>query len=189
MKNNTKKKETLSREKWLEKAIGTMAHKCKSKFSLDSLLKAMPVTKGSFYGHFKGRTDFLVALVDYWDRHDTKTVIDALEALPESTSAQDRLWELMCVVYDMNLGRYELLVRSLTLEFPEICEAVKVVDSRRLNTTCKLFADMGFEGDELEMRTLTFVTWISQDGNIFLDIPPESYKRQLKLRHAFFVRP
>ena len=41
MNNDSNQKETLSREKWLEMAIGTMAHKCKSKFSLDSLLQEM----------------------------------------------------------------------------------------------------------------------------------------------------
>jgi AcrR family transcriptional regulator len=179
----------FSREKWLEMALHAMADKCISKFSLDSLLKAMPVTKGSFYSHFRNRTDFLVALVDYWRRHDTKSVVDELNALPENLSAQDRLWEMMCVIYDMNLNQYELLIRSMMLEFPEIREAVKAVDRMRLDTVGKIFAEMGFEGDELEMRTLTFVTTMSQDGNVLSELSAESYERQLKLRYEFFIRP
>jgi AcrR family transcriptional regulator len=179
----------FSREKWLEVALHAMADKCKSKFSLDSLLKAMPVTKGSFYSHFKNRTDFLIALVEYWGRHHTKAVVDELNALPKNLSAQDRLWEMMCVIYDMKFNQYELLIRSMILEFPEIREAVKVVDRMRLDMVGKLFEEMGFEGDELEMRTLTFVTTMSQDGNVFSDLSAESYERQLKLRYEFFIRP
>ena len=181
-------KTVLSREKWLEMAIDALAYQCKSKFSLDSLLDAMPVTKGSFYNHFKNRTDFLIALVEFWDRHHTKSVVDELKVLPEGTSAQDRLWELMCVVYDMKFNQYELLLRSLTREVPEIKEAVKAVDQKRLEVVGKLFAEMGFEGDELEMRTLAFVTTTSQDGNVFSNLSPKAYQRQLKLRHEFFIR-
>jgi AcrR family transcriptional regulator len=189
MTNQTKKRKTvLSREKWLEMAIDTLAYKCKSKFNLDSLLNVMPVTKGSFYNHFKNRADFLVALVEYWDRHETKSVIDELKTLPKGMSPQDRLWELMCVIYDMKFNKYELLIRSLTREVPEIKEAVKAVDQKRMEAAGGLFSEMGFEGDELQMRTLAFVTTTSQDGNVFSDLSPEAYRRQLKLRHEFFVR-
>ena len=93
---NTKKKQTaLSREKWLEIAMVAMTGKCISKFSLDSLLQILPVSKGSFYWHFKNRSDFLEALVEYWDRTETDNVIQALNALPEGTKAEEKLWEMM----------------------------------------------------------------------------------------------
>jgi AcrR family transcriptional regulator len=189
MKTDINQRIAFSREKWLAMAIDAMAEQVKSKFSLDSLIAAMPVTKGSFYSHFRDRSDFLAALVEYWDRHHTKSVVAVLRSLPEGTSAQDRLWELMRVVHDMKFNRYEPLIRSLTREFPDIRDAVRVVDRRRIDTVRSLFREMGFEGDELEMRTLACVTVTSQDGNVFHDLPPEDYERQLKLRHAFFVRP
>jgi AcrR family transcriptional regulator len=179
----------LSREKWLDLAIDAMANSCKSKFSLDSLLKAMPVSKGSFYWHFKNRAEFLVALVEYWGRHDTLSVVEALDALPQSTSAADKLWELMCIVYEMRFGRYDLLIRSLVLEFPDLQQSVASVDQKRYDTVRQLFADMDFEGDALDMRTLTFVATASMDQLLSLDISDEAYERQLKLRHEFFLRP
>lgn len=189
MMNQTKKRKTvLSREKWLEMAIDALAHKCKSKFNLDSLLSAMPVTKGSFYSHFKNRHDFLIALVEYWGRHDTEGVVNELRALPGNMTAEDKLWEMMCVIYDMKFNQYELLIRSLAGELQEVREAVKSVDQMRLKVVGQLFAEIGFEGDELQMRTLAFVTTTSQDGNIFSDLSPEAYRRQLKLRHEFFIR-
>jgi hypothetical protein len=47
MERNKKYKSGLSREKWLELALEALSIKSKSKFSLDSLIKSMPVTKGS----------------------------------------------------------------------------------------------------------------------------------------------
>ena len=189
LKPDSDYKTGLSREKWLELAIDAMSRECKSKFSLDSLLKAMPVSKGSFYWHFENRAEFLSALVEYWDRHDTRSVVEAIEALPQSTSAADKLWELMGIVYEMNYARYDLLIRSLTLEFPELQKDVASVDQNRYDIVRQLFADMGFEGDALDMRTLMFVTTISMDKLLMLDLPVDAYERQLKLRHEFFVRP
>jgi len=188
MNHNLDHKSGLSREKWLGLAVQAMSRECKTKFSLDSLIQAMPVSKGSFYWHFKGRADFLAALVEYWDRKDTQSVIDALETLPASASAADKLWELMCIVYEMDFGRYDLLIRSLALEFPNIREAVQAVDRKRLNTVRMLFSELGFKGDELEMRVLAFVNTTSMDGIVFSGLSAAAFERQLKLRHEFFVR-
>jgi AcrR family transcriptional regulator len=189
MKNDLDHKTGLSRQRWLELAIDSMSRECKSKFSLDSLLKAMPVSKGSFYWHFKNRADFLVALVEHWELSDTQSVVESLKALPQSATAADKLWELMCIVYEKSFDRYDLLIRSLTLEFPELRQAVAAVDQKRYNTVRQLFAEMGFEGDALDTRTLVFVTTTSMDRILLLDIHTESYERQLKLRHEFFIRP
>jgi hypothetical protein len=89
----------------------------------------------------------------------------------------------------MNLNQYELLIRSMMLEFPEIREAVKAVDRMRLDTVGKIFAELSLESDELEMRTLTSDTTLSQDGNVLSELSAESYERQLKLRYEFFIRP
>jgi AcrR family transcriptional regulator len=189
MKHDSDQTTGLSRDKWLEMAIEAMTMECKSKFSLDSLLKAMPVSKGSFYWHFKNRADFLFALVDYWDRHDTQSVVDALDSLPEEATAADKLWELMGIVYEQQYGRYDLLMRSLTLEFPELHEAVTQVDQKRYQNVRQIFRELGFEGDDLEMRTLAFVATTSMEQMLLIDMPAEVYERQLKLRHEFFIRP
>jgi AcrR family transcriptional regulator len=188
MNQSNTPREVFSREKWLDMAIGVMAKACKNKFSLDSLLSAMPVTKGSFYSHFKNRTDFLIALVDYWDRKDTELVIHALISLSGNMSPQDQLWELMCVIYEKRVAEFELLIRSLAMESPEIRAKVRDVDKKRLTTVGKLFAQMGFEGDELKMRTHAFVTTSCLDGLIYSRISDKDYRQQLRLRHEFFTR-
>jgi AcrR family transcriptional regulator len=189
MGNNSQRQSGLSREKWLELAVDTLSIKSKSKFSLDSLIKSMPVTKGSFYWHFKDRAEFLFALVDYWGRHDTKIAIKALEALPKAVSASQKLWELMCVIYELNLTAHELMIRTLVQEFPDLEPAVAAVYQSRYNTVRQIFSELGFEGDDLEMRTLLFASSASRDQLMFLEFSDEDFERQLKLRHDFFIRP
>ena len=188
MKDEVQKFPKLSREKWLEMAITTLAGKCKSKFSLDSLLKAMPVTKGSFYSHFKNRSDFLMALVDYWDRHDTQSVIGALKHLPKNMPAEQKLWELTQTIHDLDLNRYELLIRSLSFEHSETHSAIKTVDRRRVDTLRGLFSEMGFTGAELEVRARVYVTAISQEHTILHTLPDEEQMNFRIARHKFFTR-
>jgi AcrR family transcriptional regulator len=189
MSLESKARQVLSRERWMEVAIQALVREGKSKFSLDALLKAMPASKGSFYWHFKDRVDFLFALVDYWDRHDTQMVIDAVAAMPETVSPQDKLWELMCEVYEARHNQYDLLIRSLTLEFPALKEAVAKVDRKRVELVKSLFSEMGFAGDELEMRAHAFVVTTSLERQLLVKLPKAKYDRLLKLRHEFFVRP
>ena len=169
-------------------AMKAMENDCKCKFSLDSLIKAMPVSKGSFYWHFKNREEFLFALVGYWHRVDTLAVIRALGALPDDTSAETRLWEFMCIIDEMKLNRHELLIRSLGFEFPEIMPAIVDVDKKRYEQVRRLFVDLGFEGDQLDMRVHTFMTSTIMDYHILPERSPEQQERRLKLRHEFFIR-
>ena len=187
--NNTKKKQSaLSREKWLEIAMDAMTGKCISKFSLDSMFKIVPVSKGSFYWHFKNRSEFLEALVEYWERTETENVIQALNALPQGTKAEEKLWEMMCVIYEFKSTRHELLVRSLALEFPKLSQVIESVDRKRYETVYEVFAEMGFKGDELEMRTDVFVTVMSMDQISTHLHHDEAYRRLLKTRHEFLIR-
>jgi AcrR family transcriptional regulator len=189
VKNQKQARSTLSREKWLGLAIKVLATDCRSKFSLDSLIQAMPVTKGSFYSHFKDRTDFLLALIDYWYRHDTKSIIDTLEHLSEHMAPEDRLWELTLAIYDRELYHYELLLRVLSFEFPETRGSIQKVDRRRIDTIRGLFAEMGFEGVECEVRARTYVTVISQEHCILEAVPEEELMKYIRERHRFFTRP
>lgn len=179
----------LSREKWLELSIQALEKDCKSKFSLDSLIQAMPVTKGSFYSHFKNRSEFLLALVDYWDRNDTQSIIEALARLHEDLSPEDRLWELTQAIHDLELNHYELLIRTISFEYPETRDAIEKVDRRRIDTLRKLFTEIGFEGMECEMRARVYVTAISQERSILNALPEEDWMEFCRERHLFFIQP
>lgn len=179
----------FSREKWLEVALEKLAETRKSKFNLDALIAAMPVTKGSFYSHFRDRRDFLLALVDFWDRHFTRIVIEVLQSLPEDTDPRQRLMELVFNVDKLKLNRFELLMRSMTLELPEIVDAVRAVDVERYQTLESIFADLGFKGSELDLRVRVFMAVISQEGNMFLDPPEGEWSKQLEMRVDFLTRP
>ena len=184
-----KREAPFSREKWLETALDTLAAVPNFKFNLDILIKAMPVTKGSFYNHFKNRHEFLLALADYWRRHYTHYVIDALSQYPGTRQPEQWLLELVYELYEMDLLRFEQLIRSLGREIAEIEETVKRVDLERYQVLEAVFSGLGFTGGELDMRIRIFMTVISQESNLSLDPPDGDWSKQLQARVKFLTRP
>ena len=89
----------------------------------------------------------------------------------------------------MGLNQYELLIRSMTLELKVLKDAVKKVDEERYIVVGGFFARLGFKGDELEMRTRMFVTVMSQEENLLLDLPEGDRMKQMRLRHELLIRP
>ena len=188
-KQNKNRKTPFSREKWLETALDTLSVLPNFKFNLDTLIQAMPVTKGSFYNHFKNRHDFLMALADYWRQHYTLELTETLIRYPGTAQPKQWLLELVHQLHEMDLLRYELLIRSLALELPEIAMSVKSVDWDRYQILEKVFSELGFTGADLDMRIRMFMVVISQEGNLSLDPPDGDWEKQLQARVEFLIRP
>ncbi len=93
------------------------------------------------------------------------------------------------MIYELNLTAHETMIRTLVQEFPDLQQAVAAVYQSRYDTVRQIFSELGFEGDDLEMRTLLFASSAGQDQLMFLEFSDKDYERQLKLRHEFFVRP
>ena len=177
----------LSREKWLERALRIVAAKGGARLRVDTLVAAMGVTKGSFYWHFRNRDDFVHHLIQYWDDHYTRNVIEMLAG--HKGDARQRLFALMKMVYEKNLNALDIPFRSWAAQEPKVATMVTRVDRQRLDTVRTLFREMGFKGKELETRTRAFVTFMSLEPAIFDRLSKKERMAQLKARHAFFTRP
>ena len=156
----------LSRDQWLAHALNHLAREGEAKLTIDRVVKALGVTKGSFYWHFKDRDDFLRKVVDYWDEHFTECVAIHVQSLDDSPAK--RLWAIAETVWREDLARYDLAVRAWAAQDEAIAQLVLRIDKRRLGVVRELFAALGFRGTDLEMRARCFVTYISLDKAIFI---------------------
>ena len=68
------------------------------KLRIDTLCKALGVTKGSFYWHFEDRDDFVRSVVEFWSKNFTDPVVEQISQ--RGGSAADRLKSLMQTVSD-----------------------------------------------------------------------------------------
>jgi AcrR family transcriptional regulator len=163
-----------------------LAHNGGAKIRIDTLVSRLGVSKGSFYWHFQDRSDFIRCLVDYWDRHFTRTVAQVVG--DSRAPASERLRLLMEAVSSKELYKYELPVRSWASHEPGVAKLVRKVDRFRLRFVRSLFAEMGFEGRELDIRARTLVTFVGLETALFDQLTKKERRAQLCARHAFFVR-
>ena len=185
IKKNKKKK--FSREKWLELALEILIKEGNAKVRIDHLVNCLGVTKGSFYWHFKDRDDFIISLVEHWAKVSTLVVVEHVKKV--QGSAEERLFELMQFIIINDLTRYDIAVRAWALMEPQVAYIVRKTDKRRLDFIRNLFAEMGFEGNEVEMRALTLVTFHAMEHGLLVKKTEEERLELLQLRHALLTRP
>lgn len=163
---STTRSERLGKEEWLSRALEHLAKEGREKLTIDRLVAALGVTKGSFYWHFTSRKDFHDQLLQYWDERFTQSVIGELAQLDGDPAAQ--LWKLMEVVFENDLTRYDLVVRAWAAQDAEIADYVQRVDQTRTRVVRGLFKEMGFTGVQLEMRTHSSITYLSMETGVLV---------------------
>src|SRR6266567_4569016 len=84
---------TLTLSDWVEGALQLISNAGLGALTVEALAARLGVTKGSFYWHFKGRSDLLAAALARWEQRITTEAITGLSAI---TDARQRL----CVMLD-----------------------------------------------------------------------------------------
>lgn len=184
---NKDKKKKLTRAKWLEIALEILIKEGNAKLRIDHLVQCLGVTKGSFYWHFKDRDDFIISLVEHWAKVSTLVVVEHIKQV--QGSAEERLLELMQFIVINDLTRYDIAVRAWALMEPQVAHIVKKTDKRRLDYIRNLFAEMGFEEKEVEMRARTLVTFHAMEHGLLVKKTEGERLELLQLRHAMLTRP
>ena len=163
--NPKNKSPTLSREEWLEKALVVVSRAGGAKLRVESLVAAVGVTKGSFYWHFESRDHFVKELIDYWHDRYTLSVIRHFDALDDA--AQDKLRQVMEMVFVNRLTRHDLAFRSWAIAEPHLRKLVKRTDMVRVDYLKSLFKQIGFDDDAAELRARTFIAHASWEAALF----------------------
>jgi AcrR family transcriptional regulator len=177
----------LSREAWLAQALDVLARNGNAKLRVETIAAALGVTTGSFYWHFKDRDEFLESLVRYWGTMSTDPVIEHVSNL--HGDARQRLTALTDLVMREDYAQFDVSVRAWAAQEPAIQPLVIEVDRRRLAFVRSLFAELGFEGSELEMRTRACIGYISLDPAI-RDASDDSRRFEMLERfQALITRP
>lgn len=177
----------LSREEWLRLALEEVSKKGGAKLRIDKLAKSLGVTKGSFYWHFKDRGDFIKSLVQFWGEHTTGQVIRRTGQ--DAANPRQRLMAVMQIIFTEFQDKYELPIRAWAAEEPSVVPIVREVELQRLAFIRSLFAEMGFQGQDLEMRARLFVCYGEGELVSYATLSPEDRQQTLKAVHALLTKP
>ncbi|MGE0736918.1 MAG: TetR/AcrR family transcriptional regulator [Alphaproteobacteria bacterium] len=132
----------LSRKDWLAAAFRLLGEGGVEAVAVEPLARALGVTKGSFYWHFKDRPALLRSLLGYWAERETQAIIRRVER--PGGSARERLRRLLAeAIGDTAARGPELAVREWARRDAVVRRAVRRVDAKRLRYVRDLFEEAG----------------------------------------------
>ncbi len=164
----------LSKADWLEGALDLLDKTSVTGLTIEKLARSLSISKSGFYWHFQDRDELLGEMLDYWIHEITEVVVRNPELM--AMDPKDRLTVAAEMIFAHRLTRYEITVRQWALEDREAAKAVRKVNRIRLKYVRDALSELGFAGDELEMRTLLFVCYHTWELPMF----PEISKKRLQ---------
>ena len=166
----------VSKGEWLEAGLQTLSTGTISDITIEGLARHLGIAKAGFYWHFKNRQDLLNQLLDYWI-HETTEVASNNPRLLE-LEPRARLIHLAEMIVKYDFSNYDMPIRQWALQDAVAARVVRKVDKIRLDFVRSAFSELGFTGDDLEMRTMLYVCYQSTESSVFREI---SRKQRLKL--------
>ncbi len=155
---------TKNRDSWLTAAFSALAEGGVEQVRVELLAKKLKVTKGSFYWHFRDRTDLMNALLDGW-KHGRIAAIKEQTRLDGREPAK-QLHDLLAL-YSGNNPRgmaIELAVRDWARRAPEAEGVIAEVDGERLRCVADLFVALGLPPDQAFARAYLFYAFAFGQG-------------------------
>lgn len=185
MKNNTKPRQRLTRQDWIDAALELLSEVGIGSVSVDQLATRLGITRGSFYHHFSDRQELLDALLLYWEEEWTVKIRDQLIAF--SLDPSTTLMALMRAVRANSATYYDAPVRAWALHDITAREVVQRVDKIRLEFIRTQFEKLGFEKLDAENRARLFLYYEMVEPAMFLAASPDLGEALLEERHRFLT--
>jgi AcrR family transcriptional regulator len=153
------------RSGWIDEGLRALAAGGPDAVRIESLARALGVSKGGFYWHFDDRQALLEELLDTWERVSIDEVIERVEGM--GGDARARLRRLFALASSSEgLLAIDLAVRDWSRRDPAVAERLRRADNRRMEYMRSLFAAFCPDEDDVEVRCmLAFSLWI---GNHFV---------------------
>ena len=161
----TRVNKRITRDQWLNKALEIFGKTGADGLHVEKIARDLGVAKSGFYWHFKDRADFLEQLLAYWAHEYTEVVTK--NPLLLMTPPRERLLMIATHVFEQNLTEFDAAMQLWSNKDPQIAKKVRNTTDARLAFAGKAFSELGFEGDDLEMRTRLFIGYQASERQIF----------------------
>ena len=171
-----------SKAEWLEKALEVLETDGVSGVKVDRLAKLLETSRSGFYWHFKDRRDLLLNLLEYW-KHEYTEVVIADGGHEADLPPRERMLHIMKMIEHYDLDRFEIPIRAWADHDPTAAEVVKNVYSMRFKFIKSIFAEMGFKGADLDMRTRLWLCYAIHGKAMFGKASRTKQAEMLKLCH------
>jgi len=182
-----KQNKRVSKQDWLGAALQELGRGGVEAVRIERLARILSISKSGFYWHFKDRKDLLHHLLDYWFHEYTEVVTS--NPLLRSGDPIKRLKRASQIIQEYKLGRYELAIRAWANHDDRVHQVVVKATNTRMDFIRQIFRDIGFEADEVEMRTALFVCYQAWEVVTFGHMSQRKLSRMRNRRLALLAKP
>ncbi|HEX4116769.1 MAG TPA: TetR/AcrR family transcriptional regulator [Solirubrobacteraceae bacterium] len=142
------------RGSWIDEGLRALGGGGPEAVRIESLSRALGVSKGGFYWHFEDRQSLLEEMLDAWERTMVDEVIEAVEAGDEDARSRLRRLFALAAASGGELLKIELAIRNWARRDKSVAERLRQVDNRRMNYMRSLFGVICEDDDDIEARCL-----------------------------------
>ncbi len=184
--SNPARKPRVKKADWLNAALDQLRDKGIEAVRVERLAATLGVAKSGFYYHFKDREDLHDALIEHWRHFDGAPV--ALQRGTDERKPEASLLHTVEMVDKFELWRLDFAIRQWAQNDPKVAKIYRSEMAGRVRHITRLFAALGFEGDDLSMRVRTFVAYTTTERQLFPDMTAKERKRLWALRIQMLAR-
>jgi AcrR family transcriptional regulator len=157
-----------TRDDWLDVALSALAVEGVAYVTVLNLCERLRVSRSSFYWYFKNRGELLDALLDRWDRLNTRSVVTQAEE-PATTVNQAVCNVFRCWVNPAIFSpRLDFAIREWARRSPSVCKALDRSDRVRTEALKAMFVRFGYDDGDAFVRAR--VLYYMQIGYYALDL-------------------
>jgi AcrR family transcriptional regulator len=165
----------LGRDDWIGAARAALVAGGVAAVKVDRLADTLGVTRGSFYWHFASRAELLDALLASWAEGNSAPFLRVLNRDQDNPARQYLHFIEVWVDENEFDPVYDSAVRDWARASAKVERLVRRIDQTRMDTLRAIFARMGY--DELEAEVRARVTYYHQVGYYAMHI---SESRELR---------
>jgi AcrR family transcriptional regulator len=157
-----------------------------SEITIGGLARYLGISKSGFYWHFRNRDDLLDQLLAHWN-HEVTEVITQNAAL-HALDPKARFRKAAEIIIDHDLVRFEIGIRQWAMNDKRAARAVRLVNRRRLDFARQALGEIGFSGDDLDMRAMLFVCYHTWEAPMFPEISRKRRRELIGKRIALLTK-
>jgi AcrR family transcriptional regulator len=154
------KRRRLTRDDWIEAATKRLILRSIDAVRVESLAAELKVSRGSFYWHFKSRSELLDAILAHWRERQTRRINERIRE-DRTLTPEERVVRLRSLPARTkstgDAASLELAIRAWARRDRNARRCVEEVDRDRIAIVRELLSDVKLPAQEAE--TLAFVSY------------------------------
>ncbi|USK57724.1 TetR/AcrR family transcriptional regulator (plasmid) [Cytobacillus solani] len=158
----------LTREVWIKAGLQQLADEGIHKVRIEALARLLKISKGSFYHYFRDRQELLDSMLDYWEIHATKLIVQSMEQQNAS------LEQLLQISFNRD-KKMEIGIYTWAKYDPVVAARLVDMEEQRISCVAKLYQKIGIDENEsidrARLAYLTYIGWMTRfEANPNFDI-------------------